>query len=78
MRLTDLANKRNRCTFDASCPAVYLDAETGNLIIVGTEVIPDGIAGKIGLGEAAVEIDPDLVARSIGGPISRFLMKLGL
>ena len=78
MLLTDLTNKQNRCNFDASCPAVYLDAETGNLIIVGTEVIPSGIAGRIGLGEAAVEIDPDLIAKSIGGPISRFLWKLGL
>lgn len=78
MRLTDLTNKKNRCNFDASCPAVYLDAETGNLIIVGAEVIPDGTAGRIGLGEAAVEIDPDLVAKSIGGPISRLLIKLGL
>lgn len=77
MGLINLTKKQDRCEFDGSCPAVYVDAETGNLVIVGAEVIPDGIAGKIGYGEAAVEIDPDLVARSIGGPISRFLMRLG-
>lgn len=69
--MKNLTPERYRCEVCASCPAVY-DAGDGTLVIIGKHVTSDdhsGIVGRIGEGEAAVQISADLVRDALGGPV---------
>jgi len=74
--MQELTPRRSRCAFEASCPAVYLDGD--QLVIVGEKSSMDGTGKTLGADEAAVRIDRHLVAGALAGPVSRFLMWIGL
>lgn len=61
--LTDLTPPQLRCCNSCgSCPAVFKDGATGDLIIVGAT---EELEGKVGPGETAIRINPALLANVI-------------
>ena len=76
--LRELTAKRDRCGDSLTCPAVFEKADAGKLVIVGAKAAQQEVAERVGQGEVALEIDRALVARAIGGPFSRLLMRAGL
>ena len=78
MVLKELTAKQDRCDDSLTCPAVFEKADVGKLVIVGAKAAQQEVAGRVGQDEVALEIDRGLVARAIGGPVSRLLMRAGL
>jgi hypothetical protein len=78
MSLREITAKRDRCGDSLVCPAVFEETGGGRLVIIGAITEPEAIAGRVGPGEVAIEIDRGLVSRALGGPVSRLLMRAGL
>jgi hypothetical protein len=63
---TDLTPAEHRCEVGASCPAV-LHTE-GRYVIIGKRLDPEaeGLSGKVGESEAAVEIPAEILLSALG------------
>ena len=68
----ELTVKKDRCGM-GQCHAVFEGSERGHLLIIGEKVDQPVLEG-----EAMIRIDRGLVEHAIAGPISRFLLRIGL
>jgi hypothetical protein len=63
---TDLTPAEHRCEIGVSCPAVL--RTEGRYVIIGKRLDPEaeGLSGKVGESEAAVEIPAEIVLAALG------------
>jgi hypothetical protein len=78
MVLKELTAKEDRCGDSLTCPAVFEEVGLNKLVIVGARAAHVEVVSRVGAGEVALEIDRRLVARAIGGRLSRLLLRVGL
>lgn len=76
MALKDLTPARFRCGF-GQCPGVYLEEGGKYLRIIGKYTEPGELENCIGAEEAVIRIERAML-NNVGGPLSRFFMRLGL
>jgi hypothetical protein len=76
MRLTNLTPARFACGI-AQCPGVYLEEDGRHLRIIGKSIEPGVLEERIGADETVIRIDRALL-NNVGGPLSRFLLRVGL
>jgi hypothetical protein len=70
--LKEVTARQDRCGL-GTCPAVFQEAGTGKLVIIGAQ---REVSGRVGLGESAVAIDQGLLSRAvISGPVSGILRR---
>jgi hypothetical protein len=62
----DLTPAEHRCEVSVSCPAVL--STEGRYVIIGKRIDPEaeGLSGKVGESEAAVEIPAEILLSSLG------------
>lgn len=63
--LVEITSKQDRCGDSLVCPAVFEDS--GKLVIIGKAVNLPELAGRVGAGETAFEIDAGIVKRALLG-----------
>lgn len=56
-----MINLTRACLSEATCPDIYWDEERGCFVIVGRLLIPAPKDVRVGFGEVAVEIAPELL-----------------
>jgi hypothetical protein len=63
---TDLTPAEHRCEISVSCPAVL--RTEGRYVIIGKRLDPEaeGLSGKVGEGEEAVEISAEILLSALG------------
>ena len=76
MTLKDLTPAYLKCGL-GQCPGVYEERGGSHLQIIGRVPEESEIVSRVGPGEALIRVDRVLLA-NVGGPISRFFMRLGL
>jgi hypothetical protein len=59
------------------CPAVYLEEDGKHLRIIGKCIEPGELSGHIGSDETVIRVEREMLS-NVGGPLSRFLMRIGL
>jgi len=74
--LKDLTPLKFRCVI-GNCPAVFEENNKKYLRIIGQQVDFGELAHRVGQDEQVIRIDRELL-QNTGGPISRYLMRLGL
>ena len=76
MVLKDLTPAKHYCGI-AECPGVYLEEDGKHLRIIGKAVEPGILEKRVGADESIIRIERTLL-NNVGGPLSRFFMRIGL
>jgi hypothetical protein len=56
---------------------VYLEEDGKHLMIIGKSAEPGELENCIGADETSIRIEPAML-NNVGGPLSRFFMRIGL
>jgi hypothetical protein len=76
MSLKNITPRRLRCAV-GTCPAVYKELDGVHLRVIGQVIEAGELSANVGMDEGVFRIRKDYF-QNVGGPLSRYLMKLGL
>jgi len=76
MALKDLTPAKFHCGL-GQCPGVYAEEDGRYLRIIGKSIEAGELEKRVGADESVIRIDRALL-NNVGGPFSRFFLRMGL